>query len=97
MEAIRLLRNALHTSTRTRVVGWLLQALHDTQELGYVDDREQEELQITVLDSLAYLAWQAQKRSHNKPCWILGLEVFQDTAPLRLLSISKCLGTATQH
>lgn len=86
MEAIRLLRNALHVATRTRVAGWLLQTLHATQEHGYVDDREQEELQITALDSLTYLAWQAQKRSHKQALLDISLEVFHDALPLRLLS-----------
>lgn len=86
MEAIRLLRNALHAQTRTRVTGWLLQALHHAQTQGHDDEKEQEELQITALDSLAYLAWQAQKRSRTQVVLDISLEVFRDDLTLRLLS-----------
>jgi HEAT repeat protein len=85
-EAIRLLRNALHAPTRTRVAGWLLQALLHTQVHSQDDDKEQEELQITALDSLAFLAWQAQKRSRKQALLDISLEVFRDDLPLRLLS-----------
>ncbi len=84
-EAIRLLRDALHASTRTRVADWLLQALRYAQMYAH-DDKEQEELQITALDSLAYLAWQAQKRSRKQALIEISREIFRDDLPLRLLS-----------
>lgn len=85
-EAIRLLHNTLHAPTRNRVAKWLLQALHNAQEFASADDKEQEELQITALDSLAFLAWQARKRSRKQALMEISLEVFRDDLPLRLLS-----------
>ena len=85
-EAIRLLRDALHTPMRTRVTDWLLQSLHTAQVDAHSDDKEQEELQIIALDSLAFLAWQAQKRSRKQALIEISLEVFRDDLPLRLLS-----------
>ncbi|MEO8972323.1 MAG: HEAT repeat domain-containing protein [Ktedonobacteraceae bacterium] len=81
-EAIRLLRNAMHAPTHTRVADWLLQALHNALD----DDKEQEELQITALDSLAFLAWQAQKHSQKQALLEISFEVFRDELPWRLLS-----------
>ena len=87
-EAIRLLRDALHAHVRTRIVGWLLQSLHHHLETVLADEREQEELQITALDSLAFLAWQAQKRSRKQALIDISREVFRNDLPLRLLSSS---------
>jgi HEAT repeat protein len=58
LESVRLLHGALQTKTRLVVVHWLLCALHD----------EQEEVQITALDSLAFLLWQAHIQ-HRKQAW----------------------------
>ncbi|HLX40937.1 MAG TPA: HEAT repeat domain-containing protein [Ktedonobacteraceae bacterium] len=85
-EAIRLLRNALHASTRTRVSSWLLQVLHHAQTSCQNNEKEQEELQITALDSLAFLAWQAQKRSRKQVLLDISSEVFRTDLPLQLLS-----------
>ena len=85
-EAIRLLRNALHAPIRIRITGWLLQVLYHAQDFAHDDDKEQEELQITALDSLAFLAWQARKRSRKQTLAEISLEVFRDDLPLRLLS-----------
>lgn len=85
-EAIRLLRNVLQAPTRTRVAHWLLQALYQAQEFAYDDDKEHEELQITALDSLAFLAWQARKGTRRQALTEISLEVFHDDLPLSLLS-----------
>jgi HEAT repeat protein len=85
-EAIRLLRNALHAPIRTRVTSWLLQALYYVQEFAHDDDKEQEELQITALDSLAFLAWQARTRSRRQALTEISFEVFRNELPLWLLS-----------
>ncbi|MHB8597128.1 MAG: hypothetical protein ACYDER_09980 [Ktedonobacteraceae bacterium] len=85
-EAIRLLHNALHAPTRTRVTDWLLEALYHAQEFAHDDDKEQEELQITALDSLAFLAWQARTRSRRQALMEISLEVFRNDLPLWLLS-----------
>jgi len=84
MEAIRLLHNVLHATTRTRVVGWLLQSLHHAQ--AYESDKEQEERYITALDSLAFLALRAQKHPRKQALAEISFEIFRDTLPLRLLA-----------
>ena len=86
MEAIRLLHNVLHAPTRNRVVCWLLQALRYAQAYDNHDDKEQEELLITALDSLAFLALQAQKRPRMQTLSKIRLEVFRDELPLQLLT-----------
>jgi HEAT repeat protein len=80
IESMRLLRSAYRLSTCRRIVGWLLIALQEPQE--------QEEVQITVLDSLAYLAWQAHARGRKQAFAMISQEIWREGTVLTLLHSS---------
>ncbi|QBD82204.1 hypothetical protein EPA93_41985 [Ktedonosporobacter rubrisoli] len=56
IEALRLLHGVLRAPTRIRVVHWLLHALA----------HQREEIQISALDSLAYLLWKARTQRQSR-------------------------------
>lgn len=58
IEGLRLLHNALRSPIRTTVVRWLLCIMQKDEEKG----------QVTALDSLAYLLWQARTKG-QKHSW----------------------------
>jgi HEAT repeat protein len=76
IEGLRLLRGVLRRPTRTKVVGWLLRALRQPRE----------EVQVTALDSLAYLAWQARTRGQKKAYADISHEILEDAVSLQLLA-----------
>jgi HEAT repeat protein len=76
IEGLRLLHGVLRRSTRIKVVGWLLRALRQTHE----------EVQVTALDSLAYLAWQARTRGQKKAYADISDEILEDGISLQLLA-----------
>jgi HEAT repeat protein len=76
IEGLRLLHGALRSSWRAHVVRWLLYCLQ-TQE---------EQVQITALDSLAYIAWQAQVRGQQKALLAYSEQIEQDGTVEQLLT-----------
>ncbi len=76
IEGLRLLHGGLRRPTRTKVMRWLLQALHQPRE----------EVQVTALDSLSYLMRQAHKRGQMKTLRKIIHEIMLDGAFPRLLS-----------
>ena len=68
IEALRLLYHVLHSSVRTNVVRWLLSCLHSGKE----------KVQITVLDTLAYIAWQAQVHGQKKALLAYSSQIEQE-------------------
>ena len=68
IEGLRLLHGVLHASVRTHVVRWLLYCLHS----------EKETEQITVLDTMAYIAWQAQVQGQKKPLLAYSQQIEQE-------------------
>ena len=57
LESLRFLRGALRAPLRNNVIRWLLEALHAQEEV----------IQVTALDTLAQLLWQAQTNRAKKP------------------------------
>lgn len=76
IEALRLLHGVLRQPTRTKVVQWLL----------YVLAQPQEEVQVTALDSLAYLVWQTRTRRKLLASTAICCAISQDGTPLHLLA-----------
>lgn len=76
IEALRLLHGVLRYPTRTKVVQWLL----------YVLAQPQEEVQVTALDSLAYLVWQSRTRKKLLASTAICSAISQDGTPLQLLA-----------
>ncbi len=76
IEGLRLLHGGLRLPTRTKIVRWLRQALH----------RPQEEVQVTALDSLSYLLWQARTHNRRKAFHEISNEIMFDGTLSRLLS-----------
>ena len=78
IEGLRLLQGVFRMPARTRVVRWLLCTLRQSQE----------EVQVTALDSLAYLAWRSRahglQRAHHDICD----EIVRDGTPFQLLACS---------
>ena len=76
IEALRLLQGVLRHPTREKVVQWLL----------YVLAQPKEEVQVTALDSLAYLVWQTRTRSKLLASTAICSAINQDGTTLRLLA-----------
>ena len=68
IEGLRLLHGVLHSSVRTNVVRWLLHCLHSSEE----------NVQITVLDTLVYIAWQAQVHGQRKALLAYSTQIEQE-------------------
>ncbi len=78
IDSLRLLYGVLHTPARRNVIHWLLQVLV----------QEREDIQVTALDSLAYLLWQARTHGQKRVWNDISLEIIRDGTVLRLLSSS---------
>jgi HEAT repeat protein len=76
IEALRLLHGVLRHPIREKVVQWLL----------YVLAQPKEEVQVTALDSLAYLVWQTRTRSKLLANTAICSAINQDGTALRLLA-----------
>jgi len=76
IEGLRLLHSGLRLPTRTKIVRWLRQALQGPRE----------EVQVTALDSLSYLLWQARARSQRKAFHEISNEIMFDGTLSRLLT-----------
>lgn len=76
IEGIRLLHGVLRNPTRTKVVQWLLSTLR----------YEQEEAQVTTLDSLAFLVWQTRTQRLKTARTAICAAIIQDGTPLQLLT-----------
>ena len=76
IEALRLLAGVLRNPTRTNVLRWLLSALHQPQE----------EIQITALESLSYLLWEAKRHSQKKAVHEISEEVVSEGTVAQLLA-----------
>ncbi|HLZ59574.1 MAG TPA: HEAT repeat domain-containing protein [Ktedonosporobacter sp.] len=81
IESLRLLQPTIRTPTRVNVVRWLLQILSQSQE----------EVQVSALDTLTYLLWQARTRRQKRAWEDMGREVILDGTTLRLLDASSAL------
>ncbi|MBO0781541.1 MAG: HEAT repeat domain-containing protein, partial [Ktedonobacteraceae bacterium] len=75
IESLRLVRGALRPPTRIKILRWLLQLLNSTEEIT----------QVTALDSLAYLLWQASTRGRKRSWYELGDELLSDGTITELL------------
>lgn len=78
IDGLRLLHGVLRTPTRINVVRWLLCTLRQPQE----------EAQITTLDSLSYLLWQARVHSQKKALGAISSEILLDGTTVELLTSS---------
>ncbi|HTK08019.1 MAG TPA: HEAT repeat domain-containing protein [Ktedonobacteraceae bacterium] len=75
LESLRLLQGALHAKMRSTVVRWLLKAVQ----------QHREEAQITALDSLAYLLWQAHIQRRKQAWHDISQAIIQDGSLFLLL------------
>ena len=78
IEGLRLLHGVLRTPTCTHAVQWLLSTLHSPQE----------EVQVTALDSLAYLVWQTRTQRHKTANVAICSAILDDGTPMQLLASS---------
>ena len=78
IDSLRLLHGVLRAPARINVVHWLLQVLR----------QEQEDIQVTALDSLAYLLWQARTRGQRRAWSDISYGIVCDEIILKLLSSS---------
>jgi len=78
VEGLRLLQDALYAPVRINIVRWLLRTLLQAQE----------EIQMTALDSLAYLLQQARTQGKKQAWYDISQEIFQDGTVLQLLNDS---------
>ena len=76
VEGLRLLQDALYAPVRINIVRWLLRTLLQSQE----------EIQVTALDSLAYLLQQARTQGKKQAWYDISQEIFQDGTVLQLLN-----------
>ncbi|MDQ2884552.1 MAG: HEAT repeat domain-containing protein [Chloroflexota bacterium] len=76
IDSLRLLHGVLRAPARINVVHWLLQVLR----------QEQEDIQVTALDSLAYLLWQARTRGQRRAWGDISYAIVRDEIILQLLS-----------
>ncbi len=76
IEGLRLLHGVLRAPMRTHVVRWLLQALHQPEEV----------VKVTALDSLGYLAWQARTHRQKRGFRAISNEVWLDGVLPQLLT-----------
>jgi HEAT repeat protein len=75
IESLRLLHGAFRLSTCQKIIGWLLSTLQESQE----------QVQITALDSLAYLAWQARAHGRKQAFTVISRELWGEGTTLKLL------------
>ena len=78
IEGLRLLYGVLRTPKRAHVTRWLLSTLCSTQE----------EVQVTALDSLAYLVWQAHVQRHKEASTEICTAILEDGRAAQLLNSS---------
>lgn len=76
IEGLRYLRNVLRAPLRARVLNWLLYALRQSSE----------QIQVTTLDSLAYLTLQARINGYEKAYDEISLTIYQDSIIVQLLA-----------
>ncbi len=76
IEALRVLQGALRLPWRSRVVCWLLSCLQTSEE----------QVQITALDSLTYIAWQGRVSGQQKALLAYSTQIEQDGTLERLLT-----------
>lgn len=77
LESLRFLRGALRTPLRNNVIRWLLGALHAPEEV----------IQVTALDTLAQLLWQAHHSGARKAWQEISLAIIQDRTIFHLLTV----------
>ena len=82
IEGLRLLPDALRPQRRERIARWLLCVLREAAA------EAQEEAQVTALDSLAYLAWQARRRGRQAASRALAEITWRDGTAQQLLASS---------
>lgn len=75
IEALRVLHDVLHTPTRLNITRWLLLLLPQSQE----------EIQVTILDSLTYLLWQAHMQTCQQAWHEISQEIILNGTVLRLI------------
>lgn len=68
LESLRLLPDALRATTRSKITRWLLHSLHHPDE----------EVQITILDSLTYLLWRARTQGQKRIWHALSADILDD-------------------
>lgn len=76
IEGLRYLHGVLRAPLRTRVLSWLSCALHQSSE----------QIQVTTLDSLAYLTLQARINGYEKAYEEISLAICQDSIVVQLLA-----------
>lgn len=76
IEGLRLLHGVLRTPTCIHVVQWLLSTLRSSQE----------KIQVTALDSLAYLVWQTRAQRHKTVNVAICSIILEDGTPMQLLA-----------
>jgi HEAT repeat protein len=75
LESLRFLQGALRAPLRGNIIRWLLQVLPTTDE----------EIQVTVLDSLTHLLWQAYNHGRKQAWKEIRYELTHEGTALRLL------------
>lgn len=76
IDSLRLLHGVLRAPMRINVVRWLLRVLTQPEE----------EIQVTALDSLAYLLWQARTHGQKQASSDISHEVLREGTVVHLLS-----------
>jgi HEAT repeat protein len=75
IESLRVLNGVMQTPVRSKVLSWLHQLLNMPAEMT----------QVTALDSLAYLLWQASLRGQKRTWHEMGSEIISENMPGALL------------
>ncbi len=78
IDSLRLLHSVLRAPMRMNVVRWLLRVLAQPEE----------EIQVTALDSLAYLLWQARTHGQKQATSEISRELLREGTVVHLLSSS---------
>ena len=76
IDSLRLLHGVLRTPMRMNVVRWLLRVLTQSEE----------EIQVTALDSLAYLLWQARIHGQKQATSDISRELLREGTVVHLLN-----------
>ncbi len=76
IDSLRLLHGVLRAPVRMNVVRWLLRVLAQPEE----------EIQVTALDSLAYLLWQARTHGQKQAASEISQELLREGTVVHLLS-----------
>ena len=76
IDSLRLLHGVLRAPVRMNVVRWLLRVLTQSEE----------EIQVTALDSLAYLLWQARTHGQKQAATEITSELLREGTVVHLLS-----------